>query len=89
MPQPASFFEKGKKIHALANYYLRGADISNMINELDDEEKPVWQKLNENEFFKKTYVNSEYNLPCTIGDSWAGGRVDALMRDGDDYFIPD
>lgn len=89
MPQPASFFEKGKKIHALANYYLRGADISNMINELDDEEKPVWQKLFENEFFKKTYVNSEYNLSCKIGDFWVGGRLDALMRDGDDYFILD
>ena len=89
MPQPASFFEKGKKIHALANYYLRGADISNMINELDDEEKPVWQKLFENEFFKKTYVNSEYNLSCKIGEFWVGGRLDALMRDGDDYFILD
>lgn len=89
MPQPASFFEKGKKIHALANYYLRGADISNMINELDDEEKPVWQKLFENEFFKKTYVNSEYNLSCKIGDFWVGGRLDALMQDGNDYFILD
>ena len=89
MPQPASFFEKGKKIHALANYYLHGADISNMINALDDEEKPVWQKLSENEFFKKTYVNSEYNLSCKIGEFWAGGRLDALMRDGDDYFILD
>ena len=89
MPQPASFFEKGKKIHALANYYLHGADISNMINALDDEEKPVWQKLSENEFFKKTYVNSEYNLSCKIGEFWVGGRLDALMRDGDDYFILD
>lgn len=89
MPQPASFFEKGKKIHALANYYLHGADISNMINELDDEEKSVWQKLSENEFFKKTYVNSEYNLSCKIGEFWVGGRLDALMRDGDDYFILD
>ena len=89
MPQPANFFEKGKKIHALANYYLHGADISNMINALDDEEKPVWQKLSENEFFKKTYVNSEYNLSCKIGEFWVGGRLDALMRDGDDYFILD
>ena len=89
MPQPASFFEKGKKIHALANYYLRGADISNMINELDDEEKPVWQKLFENEFFKKTYVNSEYNLSCKIGEFWVGGRLDALMREREDYFILD
>ena len=28
LPQKASFFEKGKKVHALANYYLKGDDIS-------------------------------------------------------------
>lgn len=81
MPQPASFFEKGKKIHALAHYYLQGADISNMLNALDDDEKFLWQRLNENEFFQKKYVNSEYNLSAKIGDFWVGGRLDALMCD--------
>ena len=30
VPQKNSLFEKGKKVHALANYYLRGDDISKM-----------------------------------------------------------
>ena len=30
MPQNPEFFEKGKKIHALANYYLRGANITKL-----------------------------------------------------------
>lgn len=89
MPQPASFFEKGKKIHALANYYLRGADITNMLNELTDDEKLIWQRLLANEFFQKTYVNSEYNLSAKIGDYWVGGRLDALMKDGENYYILD
>lgn len=89
MPQPASFFEKGKKIHALANYYLRGADITNMLNELTDDEKLIWQRLLANDFFQKTYVNSEYNLSAKIGDYWVGGRLDALMKDGENYYILD
>lgn len=89
MPQPVSFFEKGKKIHALANYYLRGADITNMLNELTDDEKLIWQRLLANEFFQKTYVNSEYNLSAKIGDYWVGGRLDALMKDGENYYILD
>ena len=89
VPQPLSFFEKGKKIHALANYYLQGADISNMLTALSDSEKNIWETLCNNEFFQKTYVNSEYNLSAKVGDFWVGGRLDALMKDGDDYFILD
>lgn len=89
MPQPASYFEKGKKIHALAHYYLQGADISNMLNALNADEQIIWQNLLQNEFFSKTYVNSEYNLSCKIGNYWVGGRLDALMKETDDYFILD
>lgn len=89
VPQPVSFFEKGKNIHALANYYLRGADISSLLPALSDEEKQIWGRLLNNEFFQKTYVNSEYNLSAKINDFWVGGRLDALMKDGDDYFILD
>lgn len=89
IPQPASYFEKGKKIHALANYYLRGDDISKIIKGLSGQELKVWNKLLDNEFFQKTYVKSEYNLSCKIGGYWVGGRLDALMREGEDYFILD
>lgn len=89
VPQPSSFFEKGKKIHALANYYLSGADISNLLRALTESEKMVWENLFRNEFFQKTYVKSEYNLSAKVGDFWVGGRLDALMRDGEDYYIPD
>lgn len=89
VPQPASFFERGKKIHALAHYYLCGADISNLLRELSDSEKEIWQSLLNNEFFQKSYVASEYNLSAKVGEFWVGGRLDALMKDGDDYYILD
>ena len=89
VPQKATPFEKGKKIHALANYYLRGDDISKFEKMLSQEELSAWDKLKNNEFFNKTYINSEYNLSCRIEDFWIGGRLDALVKDFENYYILD
>ena len=80
LPQKSSFFEKGKKVHALANYYLQGNDISKLEKALNETEMTAWQNLKNNEFFNMTYVNSEYNLSCKIGSHWIGGRLDALVK---------
>ncbi len=87
VPQPPAVFETGKKIHALAHYHLRGDDISKF--ELAPDEKILWEKLKSNKYFQKTYVNSEYNLSCRVGDFWVGGRLDALVKDDDGYYILD
>ena len=84
MPQKTSFFERGKKVHALANYYLRGDNIDKLETALNKDEKAIWDTLKQNEFFKKSYINSEYNLSCKIGSYWIGGRIDALMEDNTD-----
>ena len=80
VPQKASFFEKGKKIHALANYYLRGDDISKLEKTLNSEEQKLWEQLKNNEYFQMSYVNSEYNLSCKVGEYWVGGRLDAVVK---------
>ncbi|MFI3300153.1 MAG: PD-(D/E)XK nuclease family protein [Candidatus Gastranaerophilales bacterium] len=89
IPQKSSYFEKGKKIHALAHYYLRGDDISKLELALSEQEKQLWGSLIENEYFNKTYLNSEYNLACKVEQNWVSGRLDALMRSDEDYFILD
>lgn len=89
MPQKASFFEKGKKIHALANYYLRGDNISKLEKALNKDEQVIWETLKQNEYFQKSYVKSEYNLSCKIGEFWIGGRLDALVKDSSAYYILD
>ena len=89
VPQKSTPFEKGKKVHALANYYLKSEDISKLEKVLTHDETHAWNLLKSNEYFQKTYVNSEYNLSCKIGDFWVGGRIDALVKDGDDYYILD
>lgn len=93
LPQKASFFEKGKKVHALANYYLKGNDISKFEPTLNENEKIAWNNLKSNEFFSYKYVNSEYNLSCKIGDYWIGGRLDAIVKkhknESETYYILD
>lgn len=93
LPQKASLFEKGKKVHALANYYLKGDDISKFEPTLNKNEKIAWNNLKSNEFFSYKYVNSEYNLSCKIGDYWIGGRLDAIVKkhknESETYYILD
>ncbi len=89
VPQSKGVFEKGKKIHALAHYYLRGDDIQKLLAALTDDEYLVWKSLLNNEYFQKNYVNSEYNLTTKVGDFWIGGRLDAFMKSDNNYFILD
>ena len=47
--QKATPFEKGKKVHALANYYLRGDDITKLEKVLTSDETQVWNILKSND----------------------------------------
>ena len=89
MPQKATYFEKGKNIHAIANYYLRGDNIDKFLQVLTPEESKLWSLLQNNEYFQKKYVESEYNLSCKIDAFWIGGRIDAIVKDENSYYILD
>ena len=63
IPRFSTPFEKGKKIHALANYYLQGINISRIEGALNTSERQAWEALQKNPFFlKKCYksANKEY-----------------------------
>ena len=89
VPVSTKIFEKGKKIHALAHYYLRGDNIEKFLPTLTQEEKLIWERLLSNEYFQKQYVNSEYNLNSKINEYWVGGRLDAFVKTENNYFILD
>lgn len=89
LPQRSKIFEKGKKIHALANYYLNGENIEKMEKTLSSDEKITWESLKNNKYFKLNAVNTEYNLSCKIDKYWIGGRLDALMNTDSEYYILD
>lgn len=89
LPQRSAFFEKGKKIHALANYYLNGENIEKMEKILTADEKKAWESLKSNKYFQLKSLNTEYNLSCKIDKYWIGGRLDALMAEDKNYIILD
>lgn len=89
VPQRSAIFEKGKKIHALANYYLNGANIEKMEKTLTPDEKIAWESLKSNKYFKLKMINTEYNLSCKVDKYWVGGRLDAFMAEENNYFILD
>jgi len=89
LPQRSIIFEKGKKIHALANYYLNDFDIAKMEKFLTSDEKIAWESLKSNKYFKLNVVNTEYNLSCKVDKFWVGGRLDSLMINEGDFVILD
>lgn len=89
MPQSAVLFETGKNIHALAGYYLSGVDIAKFENSLTPSETELWQKLKANEYINKTPFKTEFQLSFKLEDFWFGGRIDAIVRDENNYYILD
>ena len=49
----------------------------------------MWKALKTNEYFNKTYINSEYNLSCKVDKYWVGGRLDTIVKDDKSYYILD
>lgn len=89
MPTNDEIFELGKNIHALASYYLRKENLHKMELALTEKEKAIWEYLRAVKYFEYTALNTEYNLSVKIGDYFFGGRLDALVKDNDHYYILD
>ena len=89
MPVNDDIFEFGKNIHARASYYLRGENIDKMEQALSPKEKSVWEYLKGIPCFNYEVINTEYNLSVRIGEHFFGGRLDALVKHGDTYYILD
>ncbi len=89
IPKSQDPFEKGKKIHALANYYLKGIKIDRLEMALNQEEKEVWELLKNNPFYNMDYSLSEFSLSIKLDNYWLGGRIDGIVHNGDDYYILD
>ena len=89
MPVNDDLFEFGKNIHALASYYLRKENIENMEASLKQTQKLVWEYLKSVKYFGYEVINTEYNLAVKIGKHFFGGRLDALVKNDDTYYILD
>lgn len=89
MPVNDDIFEYGKNIHALASYYLRKENIYKLEQSLSQNERVTWEYLKNIEYFSYEYLNSEYNLSVKLGETFFGGRLDALVKKDNCYYILD
>ena len=89
MPVNDEIYEFGKNIHALASYYLKGENIDKMEKSLSPKELEVWNELKSSKYFGYDVINTEYNLAVKIGKHFFGGRLDALVKNGNKYYILD
>lgn len=114
VPKSALPFEKGKKIHALANYYLQKIKIDRIETALTSAEREVWELLKQNPYYNMDFVKSEYTLSIrltphpisfplgegavagefvsranSLEGHWIGGRLDALVKTDENYYILD
>lgn len=89
MPTNDDIFELGKNIHALASYYLKKENLDKMELSLTEKEKPIWEYLKNIEYFSYECVNTEYNLSVRIDNIFFSGRLDALVKSDNHYYILD
>lgn len=89
VPTFSNIFDKGKNIHALANYYKQGLNIDRIQNALTPDELSVWEILLKNPYFKMKTYKTEYSIMTKVTDFWIGGRLDAVVFNGNDYYILD
>ena len=89
MPVDNKIFTTGKNIHALASYYLKKENIDNMELALTEKEKNIWDYLKNCKYFSYEVIGVEYSLFFKIKNYIFGGRLDALVKQNDRYYILD
>ena len=82
-------FAAGKNIHALASYYLKGSDISKLEKVLTSKEAGCWEYLKCSKYFNYETVGVENNISFKLGDFWFGGRLDAVVKNNNSFYILD
>ena len=86
--EPISKTQTGTAIHNLINYYLKGMDVSKMVEALNSNEKKLWHNFKNSNISNYKFVDSEYAFNLKIDEYWLSGRIDALFEYDGDYIIP-
>ena len=89
MPVNDEIFETGKNIHALASYYLKKQDIGKLEQALNNDEKTMWEYLKKTVYTSFGTINTEYNLTFKLENYFFSGRLDALVKDENKFYILD
>lgn len=79
----------GNNLHSLINYYLKGKDVSRLIEALHSDEKLLWHHFKTSNITNYTIKSSELAFNVKIDEYWLTGRIDALFEYNENYIILD
>lgn len=82
-------FVEGKNIHTLAAYYLKKFPVEKYIKKLSERELKYWNNLKSTKYFDYEIVAIEHSLTMKVENHWIGGRIDAVVKNKNDYYILD
>ncbi len=86
-------FEKtGNVFHKLIFYYLKGFDVSKMVQKLSDDNKEVWENFIQSGILKEKYESVEQTFwikEKSDKDFFINGRYDAILKEDNSYIIYD
>lgn len=81
--------QTGNNLHNIINYYLKGMDVTKLIEALQPRDKALWHNFKTNEIKNYKIVESEYAFNLKIDEHWLTGRIDALFEFDGNYIILD
>ncbi len=87
--EPIAKTRTGNNLHAIINYYLKGMDVTKLVDALTKNEKILWCNFKNAHLAKYKCVASEYAFNLKIAEYWLTGRIDALFSSGEQFIIAD
>ncbi|MBO6273570.1 PD-(D/E)XK nuclease family protein [bacterium] len=82
-------FSIGKNIHALASYFLKRLNIEKFEKALSGKEVEYWNFLKGCRYFNLELMGIEKSVSMRLDKYWIGGRMDAIVKENNDYYILD
>ncbi len=83
-------YELGQNFHALIDYFLRGFNVDNLLQDASEEVKDCWSRIKDHPVLHKKIIKTEWGFNSRIEntDNWLTGRIDAIFYDpGESKYI--
>lgn len=81
--------QTGNNLHNIINYYLKGMEVTKLVEALPQSDKILWHNFKNSEIKHYKVIESEYAFNLKIDEYWLTGRIDALFEFDGNYIIAD
>lgn len=87
--EPISQTKTGNNLHNIINYYLKGNEVTKLVEALPKADKLLWYNFKNSDVKNYKVIESEYPFNLKIDNYWLTGRIDALFEFDENYIILD